>query len=108
MAQVRASVEQRGKPALLDARSVRLFQAAILHAEQDGVEIGPGGRFSADFGIVSQSPGRNILETVGVVLTPLDDLEIPAPASQFAPCALTHPCRHESDVPSVLHHPLVT
>src|SRR5260370_21220665 len=107
MAQVRASVDQRRKPALLDARSVRLLQAAILHAEQDGVEIGPGARFSADFGIVSQSPGRKILETVGDVVTTVDGPEIADPERQSTPRAVVDVGRHESALPRDLSQRLV-
>src|ERR1700716_1457956 len=107
MTQVRASVDQRGKPALFDARSVRLFQAAILHAEQDGVEIGAGARFSADFHIVRQSAGRKIFEPVSDVVTAVDGPEIADPEGHSATRAVAGIWRQESAVPGDLGQRLV-
>src|SRR4029077_17544818 len=64
VAQVRAPVQQHRESSLLDARSVRLLQAAILHAEHDRVEIRASTRFPAELHIVSQAAGCKFLHAL--------------------------------------------
>src|SRR5260370_14745830 len=102
VAQIRLPLQQDGKPALLDARTVRLQETPILDPEQDRIEVASGAGLAAKLSMMPVTARRVVLKAVKQVIAAIDRPEVSDAESRSQPGAISHVGRQKAAVPGNL------